>query len=60
MMETALTVRQQQQQLAERENNRTQAAKRLDVLEKMEKSHILPGSTSKNKVNKNKKRSISG
>ena len=37
MMETALTVRQQQQQLAERENNRTQAAKRLDVLEKMEK-----------------------
>lgn len=37
MMETALTVRQQQQQLAERENNRTQAAKRLDILEKMEK-----------------------
>ena len=36
MMETALTVRQQQQQLAERENNKTQAAKRLDVLEKME------------------------
>ena len=34
MMETALTVRQQQQQLAERENNKTQAAKRLDVLEK--------------------------
>lgn len=29
MMETALTVRQQQQQLAERENNKTQAAKRF-------------------------------
>lgn len=60
MMETALTVRQQQQQLAERENNKTQAAKRLDVLEKMEQSRILPGSTSKNKVNKSKKSFISG
>lgn len=38
MMETALTVRQQQQQLAERENNQTQAAKRLDILEKLEKT----------------------
>ena len=37
MMETALTVRQQQQQLAERENNRQQAQNRLDILQRLEK-----------------------
>lgn len=37
MMETALTVRQQQMQLEERENSRNQAAHRLEILERMEK-----------------------
>lgn len=37
MMETALTVRQQQMQLQERENDRMQAANRLEVLGRMEK-----------------------
>lgn len=37
MMETALTVRQQQQLLQERENNMQQASRRLEILEKLEK-----------------------
>src|SRR3712207_9122121 len=37
MMETGLTVRQQQQLLQERENSWKNATKRLEVLEKLEK-----------------------
>lgn len=41
IMETGLTVRQQQQLLQERENSWQHATQRLEVLEKLEKSRTL-------------------
>lgn len=52
MMETAMSIRQQQQMLSERENRQEHAARELGTLNKLEKNPYSRGLTSV-KVTKN-------